>query len=165
MTAARGFSLIEILVAVAIVALMAAAVTISAGGAGAARVAERETQRLRQLLEHACERASLTGRPLGLHVAGIRYGFSDWDGEHFQVIQRDELRLRDLPSGMELRLGGPGAPAIQAEKFGEKPQIVCWPSGDLTPFELDVGVHAQPPLYRLTGAVDGSLAITQPGGP
>lgn len=161
MNAARGFSLIEVLVAVAIVALMAAAVSLSVGSAGASRAAEREAQRLAQLVEHACERASLTGRPHGLHLADVRYSFSVWDGNRFVFINRDELRQRELPTGLRFELGAVGAGVTLGEKFAEKPQVVCWPSGEITPFTLDIAVAPRQSLYRVDAAVDGTLKVAQ----
>jgi general secretion pathway protein H len=161
MNAARGFSLIEVLVAVAIVALMAAAVVLSVGSAGAGRTAEREAQRLAQLVEHACERASLTGRPHGLHVSLDRYSFSVWDGTRFVFVNRDELRQRQLPDGMRFELGAVGSGLDLGERFAEKPQVVCWPSGELTPFTLDIAVTPRQPLYRVDAAVDGSFTVAQ----
>lgn len=157
----RGFTLIEVLVAVAIVAMMAAAVVLSVGNAGAVRSAEREAQRLAQLVEHACERASLTGRPHGLHIALDRYSFSVWDGANFVFANRDELRQRQLPDGFRFELGASGSGSALGERFAEKPQVVCWPSGELTPFTLDIGVTPRQPLYRIEGAVDGSFKIAQ----
>ncbi len=157
----RGFTLIEVLVAVAIVALMAAAVALSVGSAGANRAAEREAQRLAQLVEHVCERASLTGRPHGLHVALERYSFSVWDGNEFVFITRDELRQRELPAGLRFEIGAAGAGVTLGEKYAEKPQVVCWPSGEITPFTLDITVAPRQPLYRVDAAVDGTLKVAQ----
>lgn len=161
MNAERGFTLIEVLVAVAIVALMAAAVALSVGNAGANRAAEREAQRLAQLVEHVCERASLTGRPHGMHVAVDRYAFSVWDGNNFVFVNRDELRPRELPSGLRFEFGAVGSGVSLAEKFAEKPQVLCWPSGELTPFTLDITVAPRQPLYRIDAAVDGTLKVAQ----
>ena len=69
----RGFTLLELLVVVAIIAIASAGVAFALRDAGAASL-EREAQRLGALLESARARSRLTGQPVRFHFEGLPRG-------------------------------------------------------------------------------------------
>ncbi|MBC5785045.1 prepilin-type N-terminal cleavage/methylation domain-containing protein [Ramlibacter sp. USB13] len=85
-----GFTLLELLVVVAIIAIASAGVAFALRDAGAASL-EREAQRLGALLESARARSRLTGQP-------VRW-VADEQGFHFEGLPRGTLPDHWLDAG------------------------------------------------------------------
>jgi len=101
---ARGFTLIEILVVVAIVAVVTAAAVLSIGLASGERAVESEGRRLLELVKLACERAAVTGRDYGLEASHDRYGFKRAQVGLLMQEAAGELRERLLPDDITLEI-------------------------------------------------------------
>jgi type II secretion system protein I/type II secretion system protein H len=129
-----GLSLIEILVVVAILAALVAAITLSVDAVGAPRQLEREARRLAALTELACEQAQLSGHEHGLHLLAEGYGFSVATGVAWRLHDEGALRPRELPAGIALRGARNGVELAAADGYGDPPQVVCFPSGELSPY-------------------------------
>ncbi len=155
----RGFTLIEILVVVVIVAVLAAALTLAIGTAGGARQLQREAERLQVLLTYACEQSELTGRDLGLSLATKGYQFSHLQGDEWQPIGVDTLRARSWLSGIQAALANDGGLIAINDEFPKKPQVVCFSSGELTAFKLDLHLSEVELRYRLIGMTNGAIEL------
>lgn len=133
-----GTSLLELLVVLAIVAVLAGAVVLSVGLAKPVTPAERELARLERGLRLACERARLTGLAHGLVLEPRGYAFAFDDGSAWLRYRADSeaaLLPRSWPEGVRPELIREGRSLAIAEQ-ARNPQLVCWPSGELTPFAL-----------------------------
>lgn len=155
----RGLSLIELLVAVAILAALYGAITIAVDAAGGARRIEREGERLAALVRIACERAQLSGRDYGLHVSSGGYAFSVAGAQAWRLERGGDLRPRELERGMSLALEREGTDAELVESLPPEPQAACFASGELTPFTASVRAGELPP-YVIDAAIDG-IVTTQ----
>ncbi len=153
----HGFTLIEILVVVVILAVMAAAVSIALSGAGGERQAEREAERLQALIGYACEHAEIGGRPVGLSFVPGGFLFSQRNGETWKTFDQGELRMRDWPGNLRAELSRDGRRIEIPPQPPEIPPIVCFASGELTPFRLELSVPDLALRWRLDGAIDGSV--------
>jgi general secretion pathway protein H len=103
----RGFTLIEILVVVIIVATISSMALLSLGLIGDDRELDTERRRLATLLELAQDEAAMQGREFGLELLQSGYRFVEFDpfAARWDALQHDDLlRLRKLPEGMELEL-------------------------------------------------------------
>lgn len=156
-----GFTLIEMLVVVAVLAVIVGAVVMSATGMDPRR-AGREGERLHLLLQLACEQAELDGREVGLHIGATGYGFS--------LAARD--RWAPFASGHRLQerhihgsvLDVPSMALPATPDFERAPQATCWPTGELSPLEIRV-VHAGLARARVrTGADARPLLETSEDG-
>ena len=155
-----GFTLIEILVVIVIVGVLALAVTLSIATAGGERQLAQEAERLQALIRHACNQAELSGREIGLRVDSDGYSFSmlafdGWmDGE-----QKDELRPRVWVPGMRVELLRDGSVTWLPDSSSGQPQIVCFSSGELSPFLLRLQLGDVVSRYELRGEADGTVVL------
>lgn len=154
--AARGFTLIEVLVTVVIVAVMASVLVLSVGVGDQEQWLRRESERLQARIDYACERAELTGREIGMHLRLGGYAFSSLSGETWQFISNDKaLMPAVLPEAVHL-----GLEAVElTESFIEKPQFLCLASGEATPMQLDLDGGAQATRWRIEVALDGRTRL------
>ncbi len=134
MHSVRGFTLLETLVVVALIAIIAGSVVLSAG-AGTARELETHAQRLRVVAELVCDKATIEAGFFGLGFAqraysGFRFGNNGWE----PVRESGPLVAHALPEGYSLRRGE--AP-LERDLPGE-PQWICSPAGDSAPLDVIV---------------------------
>ncbi|HET6631867.1 MAG TPA: type II secretion system minor pseudopilin GspH [Rhodanobacteraceae bacterium] len=162
MSAARGFTLLEVLVAVVIVAVLAGAVGVGMAGLGGSRQLHNEAERLQHHLEYACETAQLDGHALGLRLRPDGYLFVRRDGDRWRaLVEQPAMAAHSLPAGTQLvvsrdgeRLAVPAAGASSAA-----PQLVCFSSGDLTPFRAELTRSGAGERFTLVGHADGRLTL------
>ena len=158
----RGFSLIELLVVVVIVGVIALAVTLSVTG-GAQRQVQREAERFQALAGQACEQAELGGREVGIVVDATGYSFQLLGGNEWQDFPGGaELRRRVWSDGMRVALSREGRAVDVSKVPSAVPQIVCFSSGELTPFALTLAL-GDAPRYRVSGSEDASLKTERLG--
>lgn len=155
----RGFSLIEILVVIVILAVLAGAVSLALAGAGGERMLAREAERAQALLAYACEQAELGGRTIGISLSKHGYRFSRTEQEVWLPYKDGELRARHWPPPLAAALRRDDVPVQLGEDFPEKPQLLCFASGELTPFRLDLGWAEVERHYRLDAHADGAVEL------
>ena len=153
---ARGYTLIEIVVVVAIVAIVAGTALLAIGAFAGTRTVEREGNRVRELVRAACDRAVSSGRDYGVHLANGGYGFSVAGYRQWTLESAGDLRPRELPEGVALAASREGRPLELGRDQPAEPQLVCYASGELTPFELRVELDRDTG-YVVTGELDGKL--------
>ena len=158
----RGFTLVEILVVVAIVGILALALTLSIAGSSERRL-EAAAERFSALVGHACEQAELRGREIGVAVGADGYAFLRLDGDRWQAVATEgELRARSWPQGLRIDLARDGREIELAPATGDAaPQLVCFSSGELTPFALELALGDSAAHYRIEGVDDGRLSTTR----
>lgn len=156
----RGFTLIEILVVLVIVGVLALAVSIGIATVGGERQLTREAERFQALVAHACTRAELGGREIGLRLddqgyAFTRLGFEGWTSE----AEEGELRPRQWVQGMRVELRRDGRELRLDEGARDLPQIICFSSGELSPFVLRLALGDVETRYELSGHPDGRVTL------
>jgi general secretion pathway protein H len=139
-----GFTLLEILVVVFIIAITAAAAVLAVGTTGRDRELERESERVLGLLNYTREQAEMRTRELGVLFEETRYRFVSFDlrKQIWVEIESDPaMRLRELPDGLSLSLEVEARPVIlrrPPDSEDMTPQLMLYSNGDLTPFVLRV---------------------------
>lgn len=159
----RGFTLIELLVVIAIVGIVVAAVTLSLRGSGVREV-ENAARRAEALVALACERAVIGGRDIGFSPVadGLRFGYFERDGwQPLSPSPNDELRPRALGNGIVLRAERDGEVLELEQDAPDEPAFACFASGEMTPFVLELSRADAPQPWRLTGTLDGRLALRE----
>ncbi|MDT8438346.1 MAG: prepilin-type N-terminal cleavage/methylation domain-containing protein [Wenzhouxiangellaceae bacterium] len=116
-----GFTLVELLVVVVVLAALSGAVLLTLPARGAA-VPERVRDQLAARLEQACDQAVLTGDAHGLVVAASGYHFERFQAGNWLPVASP--KAEGWPDGVRagLRLDG-RAVALLAEP--PRPQVVC----------------------------------------
>ena len=162
--AARGMTLIEILVVLVIIGILAALATLSVGILGEDREIEDESRRLADGIALLQEQAQLEGRDYGMLLETARYEFLRFDAfeQRWKEVEGDRvLEARELPAELTFELVLEGRPVLLRHEPNEDarlPQLVAWGSGEMTPYRLTLsrrgGAH-----ITLVGAFDGSIEI------
>ncbi|MEM9256859.1 MAG: prepilin-type N-terminal cleavage/methylation domain-containing protein [Pseudomonadota bacterium] len=153
--AQRGFSLIELLVALIVVVLLTSLVSFSIGSGGADLRLESEVRNLQDVAAYALDEAQFTGSDFGLLLeeelerAGTVYSYA-WrqrttgpDGWAQPVSAPDVFEPRQFPLGIEVELELEEA-AYQTldndadDEKREAPQVVFYASGETTVGAINV---------------------------
>jgi general secretion pathway protein H len=141
---AGGFTLVEILVVVVIIAVLSAGLLLSISLTGRDRDLEKESERFYTLLNYAREQAELQTREYGVILQDDSYEFVSYDvhrGVWRSLFEDDVLRLRKLPYGLDFKLVVDTRPVIlkkPADAKDKTPQLMIFSSGDLTQFEVTI---------------------------
>lgn len=158
MSSQRGITLIELLVALVIVAVLSAAVLLAMPDF-AARRADVAAERVAALLAMACERAMVTGRDMGVVIDADSMGFGSFAQGVFTLLPDDAaepLRTRRLPAGIRLTLRLDGRDIDLQGDTSARARIACQANGELTPFELLLEYDATP-RWRIVGKPSGRI--------
>lgn len=155
----RGFSLLEILVVVAVIAIVSGALLLSARGGGSDRIVEAEARRLSRVIELLCDSAVIEGRYTAIGYAARHYAGYRYENDGWRTIRAhgpaEEYRL---PEGLGLRELKAGEPLPSA--LPVKPQILCAPTGDFGPIELVLAPEGANVGWQLQQDATGQLALS-----
>jgi len=182
-----GFTLIEILVVVVIIAVLSSLVLLSIGVVRDDRDVDTELRRMASLIELVSDEAVLQGRDFGIEFLVAGYRFVELDpllGRWNEVVGDDLLRPRRLPDNMELEVTIEGhrvrlaREATTAEKVDKSdkdesqgtglsknyaPHALLLSSGDLTPFELNLIRRSDDLSRKLRILPGGEIRIGEDG--
>lgn len=170
--AVAGFSLIELLVVVFIIGLFAGAAVLSLSVAGPDRELERESFRLRSLLNALLEEAVLETRNYGVVFTQRGYRFVVYDYQRLDWLEPAGdylLREHRFPEPLELTLIMEDSQVALASELGPAsleqpvPQVVLLATGEMTPFEAQFYRDPAGGRYVLTATLNGSLEVTSHG--
>ncbi|MGF1643532.1 MAG: type II secretion system minor pseudopilin GspH [Thiotrichales bacterium] len=141
---ARGFTLLELLVVLVIVAIITSFAVLGLGSRPATAVQE-ERQRLTSLVDLARDEALLEGRNYGVGFWREGYAFFELrDGEWAPLGSDEALRERIWPEGLEASLLLERLDVALRADPPERPQVFLFASGEMTPFELRLQLQGQP---------------------
>jgi general secretion pathway protein H len=143
----RGFTLVEILVVVVIMAIVISMAVLSIGVTGHDQQLDQESMRIEGLLSLLHDRALIEGRDFGMKVepTGYEFVYYDTDRNIWRLLdQEKEFRHRDLPKGLSFQLEldsqvvvlKPIDPNLIDNSAPTPPQIAIAASGDASPFRL-----------------------------
>lgn len=167
-----GFSFIELLVVVVIIAVFAGATILSVGTLGSDREIDREVFRLRTLLELLRDEAVMQNRSYGVLFSETGYRFYIYDPQRllwFEPIDDRFLRERLLQEPLSLGLRLEDRDITLDREFDSEaleapePQVVLLASGEMTPFEAAFYRDLNGGRILLSAALDGTLEVSELG--
>jgi general secretion pathway protein H len=182
----RGFTLLELLVAVVIIGIVLSVTVLSISLVGDDRDVQTEAQRLMTLVELAQDEAMMQGREYGIEFVRAGYRFVEYDpltNQWTDLIGDDTLRFRPLPENVEFELfledravalnDDPVVIESPAEddddderEFGTElyaPHLLIYSSGDMTAFELTITRSTDSATIAIGGDLLGNLEILDDG--
>jgi general secretion pathway protein H len=132
----RGFTLVEVLVVVVIIALLVSVVAVRIAP-DARQALREEAARLAAVLTHARDEAIVTGAPLAWQGAGSGYRFVRRATDRtWQPLDRDAaLRARELAPGVSV-----AAIETTVRAGDASPVIVLTPTGLSEPFRITLAL-------------------------
>jgi prepilin-type N-terminal cleavage/methylation domain-containing protein len=143
-----GYTLLEVLVVVAIIAVLSGALMLSAGAGGGVHKLEEETTRLLRVLELACDQAVIEARFIGFGVGTESYAGYDFSDSGWKVVlEKGPLGIYQLPDGIALSV--PDADEKLLPTVPEKPQFVCAPTGELGSLDLRIALAGDADAWRI----------------
>ncbi len=174
----QGFTLVEILVVVVIMAIVISLAVLSIGVAGRDSQLDDETRRIAGLVGLLHERALLEGRDFGMRIEPAAYEFLVYDTRRdrwFSFDQEREFRHRELPKGVNFQLEldshvvvlKPIDPSLskandasgdQPSTTQSPPQIAIAASGEGTPYRLTLLREATQAKTTVSGDAMGKTS-------
>lgn len=140
----HGFTLVEMLVVVAIIGVVAAGVLISFNLTGHDPQLKTESRRLLALMRYARDQAELQTRDYGIVFTRQGYEFLVYSVRRNlwrAVSEDDALRKRELPGGLRFQVVVDARPIVLKDHITKDPkalapQVMLYSSGDLSSFKI-----------------------------
>ena len=175
-TKAKGFTLLEILVVIALIGLIVSVVQFNFSGKRPEDTLKKVSYQFAELFESAANYGLLNNIELGLYIDESSYRFLGYDGVKWsEITQQDWLAAQELPEGVTFTLSLDDLPieepllfdssvfkakdeeylsfdAIEKAKEAKKeklllPQVYILSGGDITPFSLTFKFTEEASLY------------------
>jgi general secretion pathway protein H len=166
----RGFSLLELLVVVAIIGILAGAVVLSLGSLGNDREIKDEIGRLRSMLDLLHEESLMQSRDYGIMFTATGYRFYLYDYQQLEWVEPQEDRLLQqytLRPQLTMALFLDGREVLLEPNFesqdvdNAEPQVMLLASGEVTPFTLEMSREGLAGRFELAAELNGELTVTE----
>ena len=151
----KGFTLVEILVVIVIMAVVISITVLSVSSTGRDSQLDEESRRIEGLVGLLHERALLEGRDFGLRIEPAAYEFVVYDTRRdrwMMLDQEREFRHRDLPKGITFQL------QLDSQTVVIKPIDKNLSSGDLPNPQVAIAASGEGTPFRLTLQRDATQA-------
>ena len=157
----NGFTLLEILVVMILLGIILSVAVLSTGGSKE-RELEEEVQRMVRLMQLAKEEAVLNRLELAIKFSPNAYEFLRQQQDDWLPYTDERLfKPRTLGEEYELRLLQDGISVSLQEK--DAGRIMLLSSGEMTPFELYIGLYNSDQRFHLIGNALGEITVEHPG--
>jgi type II secretion system protein H len=163
-----GFTLLEILVVLVIIAVMTTLGVLSMGTLGSDRQIDAELDRYADVVAAALEQAQLEGRDYGLRFTPGAYQVFVYapERQRWETVADDRLyELHSLPDGVQVHLEMEGKPLELTPPPPTQPttpQVILFASGDASPYRLGLSREGIDRTITVVGAPDGTMEIKRP---
>lgn len=129
------------------------------------RQVQTVARELNTIIPVAQQQAILQPAVLGLQITAHQYAFYRFiintksNTGFWQLISRDRvLTNKILPAQIKLAITT-AQQNLLTNVNAAQPQIIFFPSGDMTPFTITIGATKQPGAYNLIGQANGSVML------
>lgn len=137
----RGFTLLELLIVLSIIGILAAFVVVTIVGSDHESIVRNQADRMIRTLELARKESMLRNELWGVLLDEDSYEFVMYDFDQIQwlPIDRKPYFESSIERNLELVFNTPEELANETSgEEGEVPQIVIEPTGEITPFQIDI---------------------------
>lgn len=158
---AQGFTLLEVMVVVVMISVLSSFVIVSLQDRDKNIQFTNEAKRLNHVITLAREEAILNSEILGLRFRKNCYTFMLRNNTEWKPYNDRIFGPHEIPQGIEFQLliNGIVTP-LPLDQSPKTPQIAIWPSGELSPFELNIKSTIIHSVYTLIGNEFGSIEMT-----
>lgn len=155
---ATGFTLLEMLVVVAVIGIILTFAVLNLGGDRRAEELSEESRRFAELLRLASEQAVLRGEEWGVQIRADDYRFLIYRDDGWALREDDDLfRTRALAPDTELDIELEGRDLV-LESSGEiKPTLLLLSSGEVSPFTAEFAAPATEYRYQVQADLFGDI--------
>ena len=135
---AAGFTLLEVLVVLTILAVLTGTVMLAFTGADQEQNLRGAAERLAMRIELARQHALTRNREWGIYVEADTYHFAEFDPEQSIWVKQTgrPFDRPDLPALVSLSLDLEEFDSLPFDENDDLPQILIFSSGEITPFRL-----------------------------
>lgn len=159
---AQGFTLLEVMVVVVIISVLSSFVIVSLQDRDKSIQFTNEAKRLNHVIALAREEAILNSEILGLRFRKNCYTFMLRNNAEWKPYNDRVFGPHKIPQGIEFQLLVNGiVTPLPLDQSPKTPQIAIWPSGELSPFELNIKSTIIHSVYTLIGNEFGSIEMTR----
>lgn len=183
----NGFTLIEVMLVVALIGLTATLVQFSFGSNGPEELLKKASARFAGIFDVAAEYSMLNNIEIGLFIEEDHYQFLGYDGVRWSEIPNHELfAVHTLAEDVEIELQLDDLPIEEAQLYDAStfvfeddedfdaeatkkviPQVYILSGGDITPFSVTFSLAENSYLeqeltYKVTGLYSTPVSIEGP---
>jgi general secretion pathway protein H len=135
-----GFTLLELLVVLTILAVLTGTVMLSFTGADSEQALKGSAERLAQTIELARQRSLLRNREWGIYVEPSGYTFAEFDPDTGVWVEQTGRPFDGaaLPELVQLSLDTEDYDTLPFADGEDLPQIIIFSSGEVTPFTREL---------------------------
>ena len=136
----RGFTLLEILVVLTILAILTGTVMLNFTGSDQEQMLKGAAERMAMRVELARQRALTRNREWGMYVEEDGYRFAEFDPEEGVWVEQvgRPFAQNDIPERVTLSLEVEDLGALPELEDEDLPQVILFSSGETTPFTVDL---------------------------
>jgi type II secretion system protein H len=162
-----GFTLIEILVVVVIMAVMTTIGILSIGLLGKDRGLDTEGERFADVVAAASEQAGLEGRDFGIWFGPDRYEVMTYANrrQRWETLADDRLyEVHEWPAGLVPRLEIEGKVMMLVPARADSPtvpQVLFYAGGESSAYRLTLTREGSTATLAIEGHADGTLSVTR----
>ncbi len=154
-----AFTMIEMLVVILIIGIIINFIVVKIDANNPLDQLKAEARRFTSLTELATEEALLRSALIGIAIEEHSYQFLLFTESDWEPIQEDIFRERKLPEDIHLRLVIEDVMESMLTQENDTPDIILLPSGEITPFELEISSQLIDDSYRVGGDETGTLHL------
>ena len=151
----RGFTLLELLIVIAIIGIVISLVSLSTGLIGNVPL-EREAKRLHALIDQVGKEAIIQSKVIGIHFEDDNYTFLQLQNDQWEMLSEDNtFKTRTLPEPLKLEHD------FQSDDDSEqlKPMVFFLPTGETLPFEITLRDMNNNEKYIITLEYNGTVSM------
>jgi len=159
---AQGFTLLEIMIVVVIISILSSFLILSLQDRDKSIQFENEAKRLNHIIALAREEAILNSEILGLRFRKNCYGFMLRKDNEWKAFNDRIFGPHEIPPEIEFQLLiSDVITPLPLDEPPKIPQVTILPSGELSPFELNIKSTIIQSGYTLIGNEFGSIEMSR----